>query len=498
MVFALFFTLLSVIFSFTLDLMAGPYIVGDLGGSNDISTYTTTFYSLGNALSIPLGAALLDRITIRRYLVGTLLLFAFFTWAAAIAPTFPFLNATRFMQGFVTGPFYALILGKLIPVFVPEKHRSTSTAVTLLVFTIVPALGASWGGPIAYLWNWRVLFYFNLPFILFLAGYFWIKLKDFDTFSEERKSFDGIGYLFYFIGVFCLGVTLIVGQELDWFRSTFIIATTVIGILSLLFFIFWDLQHPNPVLALRLLKNGAFSFVLMNLGVLFFIYFAMVTLLSLWLKLYVNYTPDYIAVLIGSMAVAGIFPWYFIRREYARFDTRIFLIIAIALLILSSYHTMLFNVEIDFFRIAISRITAGFALAMFLPPLFRLCFHICPPHEELHTLSLLQVVRALSSGLGASVFATIWLRRQVFYHERLGSQLTVFSPTTDAYFSDVSKFHVSPLTADAGLEYALQQQATSLALDDCFYLMCWILGGLLITYAFTFFWSRSTFRILKV
>src|SRR5271169_1368323 len=106
MVFALFATLVSVIFSFTLDLMAGPYIVGDLGGSNDIATYATTFFSLGNALSIPLGANLLDRISPRRYLVSALILLAFFSFASAIAPTYPILNATRFCQGFVTGPFY--------------------------------------------------------------------------------------------------------------------------------------------------------------------------------------------------------------------------------------------------------------------------------------------------------------------------------------------------------------------------------------------------------
>lgn len=491
--FALFCTLFSVIFNYTLSIMASPYIVGDLGGSNDIATYTVSFFALGNALGLPLGRTLLHKFGAARLIVTAMLLFAFFSWTCAIAPTYPFFNASRFMQGFVSGPFYALSF-YLFHALEPKEKKDLFTSISLTIFTIGPVVGACWGGWIAYEWDWRWVFYINLPLKLFLAAFLWHRLKGFDSSSPLPKvHFDKVGYCTFFLGVFCLGFSVIMGQQLDWFRSHFIIAMTAIGSVSLLFFIFWELNYPDPLLELGLLKNKVLSFALFNLAILFSAYFGMVILLALWLNLWVNYTPDWIGVLLGTMALAGIFPFFLIERKVRLIDNRVYLLIAIILLAISSFHTMTFNVDINFGRIAFSRILAGFGLALFLAPIFRLCFHNIAEEKMLHVLNLFQVTRALSSGLGASLYATIWLRRQVFYHDRLGSKITISSPQTQEFFTKAEGIHIQGEHADAQLDYYLQREATALALDDCFYLMAWILIGLLITFAFTFFSRRGAY-----
>lgn len=489
---ALFCTLFSVIFNYTLTIMASPYIVGDLGGSNDTATYTVSFFALGNALGLPLGRNLLSRIGTARFLVTAMLLFAFFSWTCSMAPNYPFFNASRFLQGFVSGPFYALSF-HLFQTLQPKEKKDLFTSISLIIFTIGPVVGACWGGWIAYEWDWRWLFYINLPLKLFLAWFLWHRLKGFDSIVPAKTSFDGIGYASFFVGVVCLGFTVIMGQELDWFRSHLIIALTAIGSVSLLFFILWDFNHPSPILFLGLLKNFVLTFALFNLAILFSVYFGTVILLALWLNLWVNYTPDWIGVLLGTMAIAGLFPLFLVQDKMRKIDNRIYLALAIVLLAISCIHTMTFNVDINFGRIAFSRILAGFGLALFLAPIFRLCFFNIPEEKMLHVLGLFQVTRALSSGLGASVYATIWLRRQVFYHERLGSKLTATSPQTQEFFAKAEEVQLHGLNADAQLEYYLEREATSLALDDCFYLMTWILIGLLVSFAFTFFSRRRAY-----
>ena len=486
---AFFCTLFYAIFNYTLSILAAPYIVADLGGSNDISTYNASFYAIGNALGIPLGRALLARIGTARFLVITLLLSAFFTWTTAISPTYAFFNVSRFMQGFACGPIYALVF-LLSSMLEPKEKRDIYAAITISIFTIGPVVGACWGGVIAYLWDWRYMFYINIPLLLILAFFLQRRLKGFDSFAMPKIPFDSVGYLSFFIGILCLGFSVTMGQELDWFRSNLIIALTAIGSFSLAFFIFWELNHPHPILSLGLLKNPVIFFALFNLAILFSAYFGMIILLSLWLKLWVNYTPIWIALLLGSMAIAGLFPFSFIEEKMRRTDNRIFLAVAIVILALSCFHTMFFNVDINFGRIAFSRTLAGFGLALFLAPILRLLFSNVLEKDMLNVLGLFQVLRALSSGLGASVYATIWLRRQVFYHDRLGSQLTVSSPQTQEFFSNAEKFHIQGLQADAQLEFFLQRQSIALALDDCFYLMAWILVGLLLSFAFTFFCRR--------
>ncbi len=489
---ALFCVLFSAIFNYTLSIMAGPYIVGDLGGSNDIATYTVSFFALGNALGIPLGRPLILRIGAVRLLTIVLLLFAFFSLMCAVAPTYPFFNAARFMQGFVAGPIYALGF-HLFSKLQPKEKKGLFTSISIMIFTVGPVIGACWGGVIAYAWKWRWAFYFNIPFLLYLAWYLHRRLKGFEENAVKEAPFDGIGYLTFFLAIFSFGFIAIMGQELDWQRSSLIIAMEVISLASFIFFIFWELNHPDPILHLRLLKNPVLSFALFNLAILFSAYFGMIILLSLWLKLWVNYTPEWISLLLGVMALTGLFPMFLIDKRIARIDNRVFLALAILFLSISCFHTMIFNVEVDFERIATSRILAGFGLALFLAPIFRLCFFGVASESLLHVLGLFQVVRALSSGLGCAIYDTIWLRRQVFYHDRLGSNITAESAQTLEFFEKANAVGIHGDHANAQLEYYLQRESISLALDDCFYLMAWILLGLLITFLFTFFSKRGSY-----
>lgn len=489
--FALFCVLFSTIFNYTVSLMASPYIVSDLGGSYDIGTYSVSFYALGNAIGIPLGRAFLFRIGASRFLFITLLFFAFFSWVCAIAPNYPFFIVSRFLQGFVSGPFYALGFF-LFAALQPKEKKVLFSGIIVTIFTATPVIGACWGGWISYQWHWQWIFYFNVPFLFLLAFYLRYRLRGFDKTPANKTPFDGVGYLSYFLGILLLSSIAITGQQLDWFRSPLITTFAVVGIPSLLFCILWELKHPNPVLDLKLLKNPVLSFALFNLAVLFSAYFGMVVLLSLWLKLWVNYTPIWISVLLGVMILTAPFPPLLtIGKRLSRIDSRLFLTLAILFLAASCFHTMFFNVEVNFGRIAFSRLLAALGLAFFLSPIFKLCFGSVSEEKLLPTLGLFQVFRALASGLGASVYDIVWQRRQIFFHERLGSSITPLSPQTQEYFSKANTIGLKGDYANAQLEYYLQREATSLALDDCFYLMAWILVGLLLTFLFTFLLSKS-------
>ena len=490
---ALFCTLFFAIFNYTLPIMAGPYIVGELGGSNDTTSYCVAFYALGNAVGIPLGAALLNRIGPSRMLHACMLLFALISLAAATAPTYPALNIFRFFQGFVGGPIYALVFyfsGK----WTPPERKDLFTSITITIFTVTPVLGACWGGWMAFYGNWSWVFYINIPLLLILTFFLRSRLKQFDEVEAKITPFDWPGYTTFAVGVLSLTSMLIMGQELDWFRSNVIITLTVLGTICLAFFILWELSCDHPIIELRLLKTPGFSFALFHLSVLFSSYFGMVVLLSLWLKLWVNYTPEWIALLIGTMAIAGLFPIFLFIKKIGYVDTRFALYSGIAILAISCFHTMYFNVDINFGRIAFSRSLAGFGLAFFLVPLFRLCFNTFPQEKSLSALTFFQIFRALSSGLGASVYNTVWQRRQVFYHDRLGSRLTTVSPITQEYYVDAKEFNLQGDHASAEFNYLLDREATSLALDDCFYLMAWILVGLFVTIIFTFYFRKGTFR----
>src|SRR5690606_31489727 len=110
------------------------------------------------------------------------------------------------------------------------------------------------------------------------------------------------------------------------------------------------------------------------LAILFSSYFGMIILIALWLNIYASYTPLWIALLIGIMGIAATAAFIFTRIFLRRFDPRLTLGFAILVLALSCYYSTYFDVEVDFFHLAVARSLAGVGLLLFLFPVFQLCF----------------------------------------------------------------------------------------------------------------------------
>lgn len=483
--FPLFCTFFLVLINFTLTMMAGVYIVSDLGGERFISIYAASFYSIGNAMSIPLGKLLADHFGARRPILVCLLLFALSSFLCSEAPSFPIFVFGRLLQGIVSGPLYSLITRSL-----PKKNYVPLVNVTM--FIAAPILGAVVGGWIAYDYNWRWLFYVNTPISIVLAAMILCTLKEPHPSELSTPPFDIIGYIFYCVGILCLGFSLTTGQEFDWFRSSLITTTLLIGIICIPFGVIYSYHHPHPFLNFRLFANKVFSFAFFNLAFLFSSYFGMIILLALWLSLDANYTPLWIGIILAGMAGVVYLPAILIH-EKALVDCRIPLTAALLLLGWSCFKTQTFSVEINFGRIALARIIAGAGIALFVPAIFRMGFRTFTADLTEDVVQLFQVVRSLSSGLGAALYTILWQRRLVFYHDRLGSQLTVFSEQTQQFFVNAGQFHLFGNAAQLQLNNVLERQADSLALDDCFYLMGWIMVGLLVLCASTLLLPSAPF-----
>lgn len=480
-------TLFLAIFYNTVTNMAGIYIVSELGGSTDISVYTMVSFGVGNLFSIPLTHPLADRLGPIKLLVYGLLIYTFFSILCGMAQTFFILNAYRFGMGMGCGVFY-ILCRRLLIAYAPPKRLKPYFFVMLLLYAVVPAVGASFGAWLAYENFWRWIFHVNEPISLFLAGYFWFFYRKRDPKPAASLHLDKISYIFFVIGVGTLVTAATLAQQLDWYRSPTLVTLTLIGVPSLLFYILWDLNSPTPLMELKLLKIPMLSYSLINLALLFSAYFGMIILITLWLNLYVNYTPWWVTLLISTMALAGLMGWAVARSLLVSKDPRYTLALAILCFALSCYYSTYFDVDVDFFHLAVARFLAGLGLVLFLLPLFQIAFASCGPEKDRPVFVLFQVVRVLSSSLGSALYVILWQRRQVFFHERLGEGLTINSQLTLDYFTRATQvFKLTKEQATAQLEVFLERQATSLALNDVFGCMGYILLGLLALLAVSLF-----------
>lgn len=488
--FALLTTLFLAIFYNTVTNMAGIYIASDLGGNGAISVYPMVFFGLGNALTIPLANPLADRFGPIRVLVSGLLFYLFFSTLCSWASTFFYFNVFRLGLGASSGLFYILCRRLLVALAPPEKEKAYGFAMVLM-FAVVPVVGACFGAWLAYEGVWRWIFHINTPVACALAGYFWFGYRSLDT-NPSYNPVDKTGYLFFVLGLGMLLSAATLAQQLDWYRSPTLVMLTLLGVPCFLFFLLWSWRCSHPILDLKLFKSPQLSFSLLNLGILFSSYFGMIILITLWLKLYANYTPLWISVLVGIMGVVALIAFLVSRFFPYKVDPRIPLGCSILFFASSCYYSTYFDVEVDFFHLAVARSLAGAGLVLFLLPLFELSMKSHSQEKGSAIFTLFQLTRTVSSSLGAALYVTLWQRRQAFFHERLGEGLTLTSSLTREFFRKATDvFYLTQEQATEQLGVFLNQHATSLALNDVFGCMGYILLGLFILLLFTFLYLRK-------
>jgi DHA2 family multidrug resistance protein len=243
----------------------------------------------------------------------------------------------------------------------------------------------------------------------------------------------------------------------------------------ILFFLLWEWNHETPFIPLKLFKIPTFTLSIFCVIFLYSAYFGVIDLLSLWLQIDAEYTPLWISIILFHMVLAGGLLAYGLKRWFEHMTSLWIVLLSIVFFGASCFYSQTFNALVDLERLIYARMLASFGLAFFLGPVLVVCSKSLPESQLGPGVTIFQTARLVSAALGAVGYATVWIRRKVFYHERLGEQLTVYSEQTQEFMSQLSVYGHSPGGTRQLLERSLSTQSSVLALADCFYLMGWIM-----------------------
>ncbi len=476
LILSLLFSIAIVIFNLSVAITTPTYIVSDLGGGLDISFYDFSFFAIGNVVGFPL--AKLFRHKTYRYLLATLFLFLLLSILCATAPTYPVFLICRFFQGFCAGPFIP-IQQELCSLCLTEKQKSFCSKISSLIFTLGPILGSCIGAWIAYESHWRWMFLLNIPLVLALILFIKHKKIHYDTPLKE-DYFNLTGYLSYALGLTSLGLALTMGQDLDWARSSCFVTLLIIGLVCLTFFCLWEMIHPYPLLGLKFLKQPGKIFFTFITMIVFAVYFGSNFLTSKWLYLDANYTPLWVVGLVIYSVIGALVMFFLIDRFFKETNPLIMVFVSILCIGISCFYSTQFDETINFGRILFVKILESLGCVLFFLPILQLTLANIKKESEDNLVIIFHIIRIFFSGLGAALFSILLQRRQAFYHERLGGALTPLSYKTNEFFSKLKNYTIEGDTAIAEMARVLHKQATTLALDDVFYLMGWLLTLLLI------------------
>ena len=241
--------------------VALPHIAGGLSAGQDESTWVLTSYLVSNAIVLPMSGWLTTVIGRKRFYMTCVALFTVSSILCGLAPTLPLLIFFRILQGAGGGGMGPSEQAILADTFPPEK-RGLAFSVYGMAVVVAPAIGPTLGGWITDNYDWRWIFFINVPvglLSLFLTSQVvedppWLRGH-----GGKGIKIDYIGLSLIVVGLGFLQVVLDKGQQDDWFGSTYITAFMLLAIVALVALVIHEWKHPHPILELKLLKNRNFA-----------------------------------------------------------------------------------------------------------------------------------------------------------------------------------------------------------------------------------------------
>src|ERR1700723_3698203 len=167
--------------------VALPHIAGNLGASNDESTWVLTSYLVSNAVVLPISGFLVGWLGRKRFFLTCIVFFTLSSFLCGIAPSLGLLLLFRVLQGAFGGglqPMAQAILGDTFP---PEK-RGLAFALYGITAICAPAIGPTLGGWITDSYSWRWVFYINVPVGALALLLVYQLVEDPPYLSREKKG----------------------------------------------------------------------------------------------------------------------------------------------------------------------------------------------------------------------------------------------------------------------------------------------------------------------
>src|ERR1700722_7818710 len=462
--------------------VALPHIAGGLSAGQDESTWVLTSYLVSNAIVLPMSGWFSELIGRKRFYMSCVALFTISWFLCGLAPNLATLIICRVLQGAGGGGLQPSEQAILADTFEPRR-RGMAFAVYGMAVVLAPAIGPTLGGWITDNFNWRWIFFINIPVGIISMLLTNLLITD-PPYMKKNKSktfrvdFIGLGLLA--LGLGALQVVLDKGQRDDWFGSHFIVLMTTISIVALIAVGFWEWHHKNPIIDLHLFKDRSFAVGNMMMFMVGFALLSSTVLIPQFVQELLGYTAERagLALMPGGLAIIMCMP--LVGYLLGHTDARKLLFFGFTVLALSLFHMTGFDTAIDFRSVATARVFQAMGLAFLFVPINTVSYAFLPPGKNNAASGLINLARNVGGSVGISFVITMLARRTQVHQTNLTHNLTAGSGQYQAMINNAT--HILQAHGSNAAEAArqaqglvastLNQQATMLAYIDNF----WMLG----------------------
>jgi DHA2 family multidrug resistance protein len=472
----------------TIANVALRYIAGGLSAAENDSEWVITSYLAANAIVLPLSGWLAAHLGRRTYFMLSILLFTVASVLCGLAGSLEQLILFRVLQGLAGGALQPCSQAVLLDSFPREKQGAAMTMFGFAVL-VAPILGPTLGGYITDNYDWRWIFFINLPPGLLALAACHFLLEDPPYLKAERTrlrarplNFDGVGLGLLVVVMVCWEVLLSKGQEWDWLGDPFgrIQALLTAFLLAGALFVWRESRVANPVVNLRPLKDRNFVAACVIIFAAYGVLYGQTTSLPALLQSLFGYDATTSGLVLSPSGVFAVLLLPVVGFLLSRgTDARWLVLAGLLLMAAGNYWLAVLNLDVSPFQVVWPRVVLIVGLSLLFAPLNVAAYQSIPKELRGAAVGLFSLLRNEGGSVGTSVAQTIRERRLQFHTLRLNEWLDPLNPNLTSYW-ETARDRFYRLTGDpAGSARAawqavadtLGRQALSLAYFDVFWLL---------------------------
>ena len=408
----------------TIANVALPYMQGSLSATSDQITWVLTSYIVAAAIMTAPVGWLAARFGRKNLFITCLTGFTLASMLCGVAQSLEQMVLFRLLQGVFGAALVPLSQSTMLDIY-PPAQRGSAMAIWGMGVMVGPILGPTLGGYLTELYNWRWVFYVNLPFgILSIIGMALFLPKGV---SQSSLKFDWTGFAVLAIGIGALQLMLDRGETKDWFSSREVVIEGLLAGLGLYLFVVHMATSEKPFISPLVFRdrNLVVSFVLMfSVGMLLL---ATSALLAPWLQTLGNYPVETAGLLLAPRGIGTMGAMMIAGRLSNRVDPRKLMAFGVALLCFSLWTMTGWTPDVSRSSVIVNTIVQGAGLGFVFIPLQVVAFATLPGSVRTDGTSLLSLFRNVGSAIGVSVTSTMLARNIQVSHSDLAAGITPFN-----------------------------------------------------------------------
>jgi DHA2 family multidrug resistance protein len=451
----------------TIANVALPHMQGSLSAAQDQISWVLTSYIVAAAVATPMTGWLAGRFGRKRTLTVSVVGFTVASLLCGAAVSLPQIVVFRLLQGLFGASLAPMAQSVLLDINPREKHGS-AMAIYGAGIMVGPILGPTLGGWLTDTYNWRWVFYINLP--IGILAFLGITAFMTETAQSQRRPFDFFGFAMLGLAIGALQMMLDRGEQKDWFGSTEIWIEFGVTVCALWVFLVHFATSENPFVSPSLFKDRNFVAGVILMFIMGILLYGTMALSPTLLQQLMNYPVITTGLILAPRGVGTVAAMLVVGKLSGKVDVRLVLLFGLLVMAGSLYAMEGFSLDMGMSLVLITGIGQGLGMGFLFVPLSTAAFATLPPHLRTEGTSFFSLLRNLGGSFGISIVENVLVRSIQANHASLAQHVTPYNPMLR--LPNVARlWDIGTTRGLAALDAEVNRQAAMISYIDDFKLM---------------------------